>query len=673
MRFTPCLACVLAMSVCGMARGEAFRTLIMVDASSSMRWTDPQKLRKVAAELYVDLARDGDFVAIAQFDAKVKDVSGGFQKITGPEVRDRLKGAIRAISDDGDWTDFGAAFDAVGKAFAEVPLAPMSGEKRFLVFLTDGKCEPAPDEPRYLKEGEKPEKSRKAADEREVRCKQYVLAQALPELKSVETEIIGLSKSAPREYLEEVARRGGGRAVVTERAEDLPHLFAGIHAYNSGSKVAEATGNDLDIDKLVASLDLVVVAPKDIDLTLSRPDGSALPTDDKGLYVVRAERYRFFHIPKPATGKWTLKPSRKLPAGAIAAIQNYDLHLKLEVPESGTVGQPMPIKALLAAGEGGALPEPSFLARHKFYARLKVDGALKEIVLTESADGARVGQFTPEKAGSLEVSARVEPGPDGALTRVTTPVTVQVVPPLKIAWAAPFKLGELKPGAKIEKHLDLTGSEFMGEVRLDVSTEGMKLEARPTKLILKVDEKRFDVSFEVPSDAAPGPVAGALVLTPATKPYLGRAGARVPVEATILPLSFWEKHGGKVIFATLLLILVVAVVGFKTPARFPKKLRVWYQDKPNQDDGDFGLWLRGKPGFFKPATLKVGGGGPIRRSSPLYCEIVAAKDGVLVRPAKGRSLKAGGDTFSAEFRPTQGVKYEVDEGLIIWIGKEEEE
>jgi len=158
------LSTVAVLAVGVPAAAESFRTLIMVDASSSMRRTDPQKLRKVAAELYVDLAREGDLIAIWQFDRSAKDVSRGFQKITGPEVRHRLKDAVRSIGDEGDWTDFGAAFVAVAQAFGDEP-AP--GEKRFLVFLTDGKCEPAPEEARYLKEGEKP--SKMASAEREAR------------------------------------------------------------------------------------------------------------------------------------------------------------------------------------------------------------------------------------------------------------------------------------------------------------------------------------------------------------------------------------------------------------------------------------------------------------------------------------------------------------------------
>ena len=123
----------------------------------------------------------------------------------------------------------------------------------------------------------------------------------------------------------------------------------------------------------------------------------------------------------------------------------------------------------------------------------------------------------------------------------------------------------------------------------------------------------------------------------------------------------------------LVALLSFVFAGFKTPARFPPRLRVYYQDKPNQDEGDFGLWMRAKPGFFRPATFKIGGGGPIRRTSPLLCAIVATPNGVVVRPAEGRSLKADGGALPEQFQPAHGVKYAADDGLVFWIGREEEE
>lgn len=526
----------------GGARAEPFRTVIMIDASSSMRKTDPQKLRKVAAELYVDLAREGDLVAVSQFEAAVKDVSGGFQKIAGPETRERLKAAIRAIGDDGEWTDFGAAFSAAGKAFG--PALPLAGyEKRFLVFLTDGRCEPAPGEARY---------PRGDTAERERRCQEYVLSQAIPEMKDVEAEVIGLSRGAPREFLQEAARRTGGRAVITERAEDLPHHFAQIHAINAGARVAEPKGNDIAVDRLVSSLDVVVVTSRDGEMALRRPGGAEVKPQEHGVRLVRGERYRLFHVPRPASGAWSLQSAKRLAPGAAAVIQSFDLQLKLSVPETATAGQPFEIREALAAGAEGGMPEESFLARHRFVALARAGEITREIPMRAAPDGARVGQVLVEKPGSVEIWGRVEPGPDGALTRIAPNEKIPVLPPLTIA-GTPFNLGELRAGATIEQQLDLSKSELTGEVTLEVMPEGVRVDIQPKRIVLKAGSKPFDLTFRVPVDARPGPMSGAVRLTPVTRPYSGsKQAARIPIEGLIVAPSFFAKHGGKVAIAALL-------------------------------------------------------------------------------------------------------------------------
>jgi hypothetical protein len=379
-------------------------------------------------------------------------------------------------------------------------------------------------------------------------------------------------------------------------------------------------------------------------------------------------------VPKPVVGAWSLACPKKLPAGAVTAIQNFDLSLQLTAPEHATAGTPFEVRVQLAAGEGGGSPEESFVSRHRFVVHATIDGKLTELPVSVGPEGVRVAQVLAEKPGTVELAARVEPGPDGALTRVAKPLKVTVVPPLVLAARESFSLGEVKPGTKHTRSLDLSGSQFLGDVRLQVRGEGMPLEVKPSKVDLKVDERRFEFTFSVPDGMAAGPVSGEVRLTPASKPYEGREGLAVKVAAVVVPLTFWEAHGTKVILGALVLLVIFVVLGFKTPARFPKKIRVFYEDKPNSDDGDFGLWLRAKPGFYRPATFRIGGGGPIRRSSALLCEIVATRDGILLRPARGKPLRsADGEERIAPFRPEFGEKYVADEGLKFWIGKEAED
>src|SRR5512141_14614 len=90
-----CLAAVL-LTAPALAKGT-IRAVLVIDASSSMLSTDPKELRKVAAELFVDLARDGDQIAVTGFDGAVRESTGGFITIKGLPDREALKRAIQAV------------------------------------------------------------------------------------------------------------------------------------------------------------------------------------------------------------------------------------------------------------------------------------------------------------------------------------------------------------------------------------------------------------------------------------------------------------------------------------------------------------------------------------------------------------------------------------------------
>src|SRR5262245_37983782 len=96
------------------------RTVLVIDASSSMLSTDPKELRKVAAELFVDMARDGDQIAVTGFDGAPRESTGGFTTIKSIADREAIKASIRAVGKNGNWTDFTAGLGEARRLFQPV-------------------------------------------------------------------------------------------------------------------------------------------------------------------------------------------------------------------------------------------------------------------------------------------------------------------------------------------------------------------------------------------------------------------------------------------------------------------------------------------------------------------------------------------------------------------------
>src|SRR5262249_47775881 len=159
-----------------------------------------------------------------------------------------------------------------------------------------------------------------------------------------------------------------------------------------------------------------VMTATDMDVGLEAPGNKPVQPGTAGAEEVRTPRYHTFRIPKPEAGVWTLKPAAPISPNAIVAIQNFDLQLLLDVPDAAVHGSPFEVKARLAAGEGGAMPDQAFLDRHRFLLDVKSpDGKVRTIELERGPNGVRVGRIPTPSAGTMEIRGRVEPGPLGAI------------------------------------------------------------------------------------------------------------------------------------------------------------------------------------------------------------------------------------------------------------------
>jgi len=115
--------------------------LILMDASGSMKTTDPRGFRKLAAQAVVTLLTPKDQVAIVEFDAE-----GRIRSDWHPASdRAALWHAIQEVGQAGLFTDFRAGLEV---ALDLMKRAPTSA-RRVILLLTDGILEPNPQDDRY--------------------------------------------------------------------------------------------------------------------------------------------------------------------------------------------------------------------------------------------------------------------------------------------------------------------------------------------------------------------------------------------------------------------------------------------------------------------------------------------------------------------------------------------
>jgi hypothetical protein len=657
--------CVVGLLANVASAAERFRTVLVIDASSSMRKTDPRGLRKIAAELFVDLARDGDSIAVAEFDESARDTSGGFVRIDGIAARDKLKQAIRGVGDAGSWTNFTAGLREAQRLLAAD--GANKGGQDLVVFLTDGKCEPGPKVP-------------------EAQCLAAVFDEVVPGLRGVRVYPIGLSKAAPRDFLEELGRRTGGIGAVALDAKQLPVLFANVYARLLGSRLAEGTLTEKASFKVydgAESLDLVVMGKERKTGQLVDPSGRATPIDNAKpdrYYFVAATEYRFYKIAKPAAGTWTLE----VEPGAersFASLQHFDLDLAMvDAPGVLEMGQKARLRARLAS-PGGAVPPADFLDRHRLFAVMTVDGREVRADMARQGDGWQVEQAM-DKQGAVPIRFILEPAADGVLWRESGVLaTVQVVPPVRLKLTA-TAARSIKQGTSGPVELDLTGSEIGTDLELQLAAAGYTITPTTVKLP-RQGSRKLDITIQVPRDGATGVVRIPITAKPTLAGFEDRT-VTTQLELTIVPLTFWERHGTKLLVGAGGLVLLLLLLGILSPATFARRTVLHYIDVRDPDlerKSSYPLGAKAKRGFYRPARVHIGPSGPVKKGGTVVLTAVSGNR-VVARPlsSAARVVRAPGeDEPAADDRPaiplkdgaftmSAGTRYEIEgSGLRFWF------
>lgn len=605
------------------------RTVLVVDASSSMLSTDPKRLRKVGAEMLVDLARDGDQIAVTGFDGGVRESTGAFTTIQGPADREALKRAVRAVGENGAWTDFTAGLAEAKRLLDTLPDEP--GDRKIIVFLTDGRCDPDPKGPLATA-------PRAPGVRVEEACQRKVADEIVPSLGRASVYAIGLSRSAPRAFLEELGRRTGGAAVATDTADELPRLFADVYARMLGSKLVDGAATagaavPLAVEEGTLTLDVIVKGPPTLDGTLADPKGGVVARTNerpREAYFVGADGYRLYKVARPAVGTWTLTPTGA-GAGRWVALMGMELELRfVDPPEVAEIGKPAKVRVRLAT-PGGKVPAAAFLARHELTIRaaeapkdclaVLALGKGVAVPVKPGADGVYEVTLPPSQRGELCFEARLQPGPDGVLSRLVQSPVVRVVPPLRLV-GAPVAIGRVKQGERGRGTLSLEGSEIGEPIEAKVSLvygdrvekETFELDVDEVKLAPK-GERAFPVKLGVDRDAKPGHARLAIRVQPVKPRGWEERAIEVAVELDVEPLSFWERYGFWIEVGAGALSFLVLLVGFVAPARFRKGTVLVYEDVRDRDlprEATYPLAARAKAGFYRGARQRVGPTGPVK-------------------------------------------------------------
>jgi subtilisin family serine protease len=272
---------------------------LIIDASGSMVWNDPDDMRKAGAQAFVDATQVGDKIAVVAFSSEAQ-VIAPLTTISSADDRIALKSLIDQIGAQG-WTDVNGGLN---DGFSEL-LSDTSNNHKAAVLLTDGEHNVDPYDPQshlqYADEG-------------------------------WPIYTIGLG-DADLAFLDEIASETGGKCwnncTVLTTPSDLATLYTEILADLAGANTLLSTRIQLaqgETQELAAGLPPIQSGAtffiswpgSEVSLSLVSPSCRHInpATVAADVYHAKGTTYEIYTISHPEPGQWRLEIyGTDIPAG----------------------------------------------------------------------------------------------------------------------------------------------------------------------------------------------------------------------------------------------------------------------------------------------------------------------------------------------------------------------
>lgn len=301
--------------------------VLLLDASGSMRRTDPANTRQRAAELFAQLLGPGNAVAVVEF-ADSPRVLTPLTPLDSPASRAHVVASIRRVGATGRFTDITAAIESALTCF------DLSAETaRCVVLLTDGQID--------LEGGAEAERLSRA------RLRTGALARCAE--RGIPVHTVAFSEESSAETLHEIAAATQGQSHLATDPAQLPAIFADLFELIDQPQMAPIVGDTVHVDASVSDVTFLLSHPggASAPVELITPSGrvlSAASAEGGGVRWSAAPEFDLVTIEGPEPGAWRVRPVTERDRVVIVS----DLGLAVSpVPRQVAVGSAVSLQAWL--------------------------------------------------------------------------------------------------------------------------------------------------------------------------------------------------------------------------------------------------------------------------------------------------------------------------------------
>ena len=371
---------------------DSLDAVLVLDASGSMRISDPNRLRDEGAKLFVQFLKPGDRLGIVEFSDKAKFLRplSDFNR----ENSDALGAELAKAGNAGQYTDLLVAVQAAAQMLKR---DGRPDANQAIILLSDGKMDPEP--------------AKGSSYTRSLELKNNLL----PELKAqgIKIHTLAFSDKADKTLLAEIALGSDGVNWFTPDAETIHESFADLFLVVKKPQVLPLTSKGFRIDPDIKEATFYINREGEEKVSLLRPDGSEVDSDTEAEDIkwYRSKKFDIITAVEPEVGNWQILG---LPKNSGYATVITNLRLTTDWPSNVYAGDKTILQARMYDNEK-AIQLPTMTDQIRYAFQITPTDKISEPIIREklhddgkhgdviARDGVFSGQVKIEDPGEYKL------------------------------------------------------------------------------------------------------------------------------------------------------------------------------------------------------------------------------------------------------------------------------
>ena len=367
---------------------------VIIDISGSMKKNDPKNLRQPALRLLTNLLPADSEAGVWTFGQWVNMlVKHGDVDQSWRDLANKKADEIHSLA---LYTNIGLALEKAAYDWS----GPANGEKRSIIFLTDGVVDISKDAGVNVKE------------------RRRILQELLPKLSAADVKIhtVALSNDVDEELLKALSRQTGAWYLKVLSADELDKAFLKLFDQVTKRDEVPLKDNTFEIDSSINEFTLLVFRTPDsapsILISPQNVETSHPVSSNTNIRWFNEPTYDLITVKKPQSGTWKIRADID-PDNRVMIVSDISL-VNSELPNLLFAGEKAIVKASVAE-KGQPITARNFLMNTQFKVTQKLsDGSETSVLALDDGDGS------DERFGDGVFTAALKATDSGGLLSIVT-------------------------------------------------------------------------------------------------------------------------------------------------------------------------------------------------------------------------------------------------------------